>query len=185
MGEINPSNKSIHLNTNQIYIGASLHRLFQKEEYKLGNMIEDVKDRCRSCACLQIKQRFDINSILFKKASSLLLKNVMDINHKKENSSFCELIDQVPRIKDIDIQKLDDEWRNLPWHNLPQDIIDNKYNSVEFYKRLMEIKDNEGNNLFKYFSNVSLQILALPTSNVDVERLFSKLNLIKKRKEID
>ena len=49
----------------------------------------------------------------------------------------------------------------------------------------MEIKDNEGNNLFKYFSNVSLQILPLPTSNVDVERLFSKLNLIKKRKEID
>ena len=68
MGEINRSDTTVHLHVNQIYISANLHKLFQKEEYQLGNMIEDVKGRCiqilLNMRMFTNKTKIDINSFI-------------------------------------------------------------------------------------------------------------------------
>lgn len=52
---------------------------------------------------------------------------------------------------------------------------------MQFYIKILEAEDIEGNKLFNTFGNFAMQILALPTSNADAERLFSKLTLIKSK----
>ena len=49
---------------------------------------------------------------------------------------------------------------------------------MEFYHKLGELKEND-EYLFKEFSIFVMQVLSLPITNTDAERLFSKLHLIK------
>lgn len=39
---IDPQNKSQNVPINQIYLGATLHKLFNKQEYQGGNMINEI-----------------------------------------------------------------------------------------------------------------------------------------------
>ena len=53
-----------------------------------------------------------------------------------------------------------------------------KVGAVHFYQQLALVKDDEGY-CFKNLATFALELLALPVSNADAERLFSKLNLVK------
>lgn len=74
--------------------------------------------------------------------------------------------------------------------NIKEKIID-QYNSInlikwvniadttKFWTEVLEYKDSAGNDRFKEISNFAIQLLSLPWSNADVERLFSQMNLVK------
>ena len=81
-----------------------------------------------------------------------------------------------PRLYNGRLQDLDNEWRKLP--NAKLDIDPESCGAVHFYQQLALVKDYEGY-CFKNLATFALELLALPVSNADAERLYSKLNLVK------
>lgn len=71
------------------------------------------------------------------------------------------------------------------------DVINSQYTNISFVKwtetsstssfwvEVFYFKDSVGNNPFKELANFALEILSLPWSNAEVERVFSQLNIVK------
>lgn len=79
-------------------------------------MIVDIKTRCRTfiiSACQQIRNRFDLDNKLCKLASYLHPKKVMDHTIRTAMPSLSDLIKEVPRINNHNIQTLDNQWRDI------------------------------------------------------------------------
>lgn len=95
--------------------------------------------------------------------------------------SLSNLVKEVPRINTYNRQTLDNQWREIVWHNFPDDIKTLQRNAQLFFKYISEYQDDDG--FFKYqcLGNFALEGLSLPSSNADAERLFSKYNLIKRK----
>ena len=92
--------------------------------------------------------------------------------------SLSDLAKALPRIKINDIQELDNEWRLLDCIPLSHLLAD-KCGVVHFYQKLALVNDPFDQPRFKNLSTFILKVLSLPVSNVDVERIFSKVKLIK------
>ena len=91
--EINPADPLVHLPVDQIYLGEEVHKLFQRPEYSNLDMIHDIKTRCRKfliVACQQIQKRFDLNDQLWKLASYLHPKLVIDATVRSQLNAFTE-----------------------------------------------------------------------------------------------
>ena len=52
---------------------------------------------------------------------------------------------------------------------------------IFFFKFISEYEDNDGSRKYQCLANFALEVLSLPSSNADAERLFSKYNLIKRK----
>lgn len=72
------------------------------------------------------------------------------------------------------IEKIFDQYHNInliKWTNID--------NTTKFWTEVLAYKDAAGNNPFLEIGNFAIQLLSLPWSNADVERLFSQMNLVK------
>lgn len=180
---IDPCDESLYLPLHQVYLGVAVHGLFQQENIRDNiNMVMDIRLRCRKfliTMCLEIRKRFRLNDKLWKLAAYLQPSKVLSAKVRVEVPSLYEFVQEVPRVYQGDVQILDDEWRSIPWHNFPDEFKSQQCNIMDFYKHLSEVKDQEGMAKFKVFATFSLQVLSLPTSNADAERLFSCLTHIK------
>lgn len=116
--DIDPCNEAYYLPPNQIYLGSSVHALFQRDDIcHRSAMILDIKIRCRQVLitmCIEIKKRFPLNNPLWKLAYFLHPKVVLDPSARTQMPSLLELVNQVSRIFHGDTSKLDDEWRDIP-----------------------------------------------------------------------
>lgn len=92
--------------------------------------------------------------------------------------TLAYLTKEVPHLFRGNEQQLDDEWRQLPNICVPDKVKEQNKPEV-FFKRLSTVKDEDGRLLFTVLPEFALTILALPTSNADAERIFSKINLNK------
>ena len=181
---IDPNNNSHHLPVNQIYLGATLHGLFNKVEYQRGNMINDVKERCRRFAivmCEEIRSRFDVNNSLWRSAVSLQPRAVLDRSLRREVPSLSEMAREAPLINIVDKKALDDEWRSIPCHPFKENIKDILHDAEKFFTYIIQITDETEAPKFACLGRFALQMLSLPTCNADVEHIFSKLSLIKRK----
>ena len=176
----NPSERSNWKDVNHIYLGAEIHRLLQTEAYRIDpTTINNVKLRCREFyvkLCEEIKKRFDMSDPLLYYVSFFEPEVLLNRNTRDTVQSLSDLVALTPRIYKGDLQILDNEWRALD-HN-PIEIDPKTCEVVPFYQQLGLLKYDE-EFLFKNLSTFALQILSLPVSNADAERLFSKLNLVK------
>jgi len=93
--------------------------------------------------------------------------------------SLRDLVTAFPRIS-TNPQHLDNEWRAVD-HNLIPEEMRNIINPETFFTAIGTLRDELGHRMFETISEFALQILSLPTSNVVVERLFSKVNLLKSK----
>lgn len=177
-----PSQEVNHMPLNNIYLGASVHMLLQKEEYyKNVDMVTDVRRRCRLFMiklCEEIKKRFQLQDDIWKMASLFNPEKVLDPTTRDAMPSLAPLVTKIPRLYDGDLQTIDNEWRNLDSTPIPLEITQQTCKPVDFYKKLGSLKF-ENTYMFKTVTTFALNILALPVTNTDAERLFSKLNLIK------
>ncbi|MPC71174.1 hypothetical protein E2C01_065444 [Portunus trituberculatus] len=106
----------------------------------------------------------------------------MDPTTRANMPSMSDLMDELPRISNMyDKQVVDNEWRNVQFYKFPDHVKDTNNDICQFYAHLMTLKDAMGNFQYRTFATFALNVLSLPTSNADVERLFSKLNLIKRK----
>lgn len=92
--------------------------------------------------------------------------------------SLSDLAREVPRIYSGNYQLLDNEWRIIPNIDIP-DNVKTLRNAEDIFKGLGNCKGEWGNCIFKVLPKFALNILSLPVSNADVERIFSKVNLNK------
>lgn len=147
-------------------------------------MINEVKERCKRFSivtCEQIKFRFDLNNSLWRGAAHLQPKAILDRSLRAEVPSLSALASEVPLINTVDRQALDDEWRSIPWHPFKEEIKEFLHDAEKILNYTLEITDETGAPKFACLGNFAFQVLSLPTCNADAERLFSKLNLIKRK----
>ena len=181
---LDPNDESIYLPINQIYLGLAVHGLFQRDDIRSNqNIVTDVRLRCRTffvILCMQIKKRFNFDNNLLKMASILSPKKLLDAKTRQDMPSMYEFVMEVPRIYHSQLQELDNQWRNIPFHSFTDDMMrDPNCDILTFYRNLSNEKDVHGKKIFKTFAGFALDVLSLATSNADVERLFSKVNLLK------
>ena len=68
---------------------------------------------------------------------------------------------------------------NIPNVDISEDIRASNNNSETFFIYLTTLKNEIGQPEFEVLPTFALNILSLPMSNADAERIFSKMNLIK------
>lgn len=181
---IDPSDENNFIPLNQVFLGPYAHISFQKPNIAANEtMIADIKRRCRQfmvTACVQIKERFSLDSKLLQLCSNLSVANCLRDDALLSMPTMYDLAREVPRIYSGDFQKLDDEWRHIPNLDIPEDIQASN-NAETFFLYLANVKNGDGEPEFKILPTFALNILSLPTSNADAERMFSKTNLIRTR----
>lgn len=126
-------------------------------------------------ATTQIRRRFPIGD------STVEMLQVLnpDTNHST-HPSLVPLASKFPNIiATVQLQQLDNEWRKLTLVSLPFDYSD--MDPDIFWSRLAKISDGTGALQFSVLSTFMRTMLCLPHANVDVERLFSSVALIKTR----
>lgn len=182
--DINPTDESLYIPEADTYLGSEVHGLFQTPEYYNDkSMMLDIKKRCQVSLivlCTELRTRFNLSNKLWRLSSYLHPKRVIDMSVRREMPSLRELASEVPRICNYDYQKLDDQWRGIPWHQFPHDMLNPRIDVLRFYKYIISIVNDNGDYKFKCFGQFALKVLSLPTST-DVERLFSKMHLIKRK----
>ena len=166
----------------QIYLGANVHKTFQEPNIAANEiMIADIRRRCRQfmvTACIQIKERFSLDSKLLQLCSTLSVTNCIRNDALLSMPTLSDLVVEVPRIYSGDVQKLDNEWRHIPNVDIPEDIRASN-NTAALFIYLATAKNETGQPEFEVLPMFAQNILSLPTSNADAERIFSKMNLIK------
>lgn len=179
---IDPEDSSKFLPTNQIYLGADIHTVLQTQEYRdKADMVRVVRIRCRQfmiTACQEIKKRFPLNSRKLQMCSVLAVNNFLDEQSRVKMPSLSDFAREYPRIYTDNYQQLDNEWRNIENVMIPESIQQIR-NPETFFNEISTLTDEFGNVYFNELPKFALTVLSLPTSNVDVERIFSKVNLIK------
>lgn len=123
---IDPFEERNFVPLDQIYLGAELHILFQSPEYR-GNakLIHDVRSRCRTflaSVCLEMKKRFPFDCKVLEMCSVFSVPNCVDQNVLSATPSLSQVVQELPRVYEGDIQHLDDEWRSLPNLHIPDNL---------------------------------------------------------------
>lgn len=169
----NPHN---FLKLEDIYVGAENSAFLSRPDNGITKE-QEVFFRTRCLHFLiesidQINIRFDFaNDVLLK------LELINPENVKKGSSaSIIPLAMHFPNLlTEKDYQKLDSEWRLLRNTEI-QNFSDN---GEEFWVSVLKEKYNDGTSMFGTVSKFAIQLLSLPHSSANVERLFSQINLIK------
>lgn len=182
INSIDPNKVEDHLPDEQLYLGAGVHRLLLTSEIA-GNkdLLKDVRSSCRVFLitdCQQMKARFPFDNKLLQLITDFSVRKCLSSNALMATPSLVSLAMEVPRIYNGDLQALDDEWQHLHNMSLPDDLKQTN-NTKTFFRGLRKLKNEDDEQVFSVLPQFALDLLALPTSNADVERIFSKVGLVK------
>ena len=161
--DIDPSDQRMYKPVDQVYLGAELHCLFQSPEYQRDGMVVNIKTRCRTFlieTCQQLRKRFDMNNRLWKLASYLHPRKVLDHSVRTAMPSLRILVNEVPRINTYNMQILDDQWRDIAWHHFPDEVKNFQGNVQDFLKCVSEYRDEDGAHKYQCLGNFALEVLS-------------------------
>ncbi|KAL4714294.1 hypothetical protein ACJJTC_009646 [Scirpophaga incertulas] len=165
----------------QMYLGVKIMMETQKPGIAVKK--EELKEfysRCRDflvTGCKEIKKRYDFSDDLLQLLKYLSPEEAVSNETRNVCPSILPLLQKLPRIVNNaeEFQKIDDEWRMLPVVNKLSLYEINLQKTDEFW-----LKIRDGTNL-KALASFALNVLCLPHSNADCERIFSEVNNIKTR----
>lgn len=120
---------------------------------------------------VELRSRLPKNIRILKKLDQLSMLNAT----KTQKKSIIPLIKEFG-YSDHEIEKIEFQWNNLSY-------CKNNKNSdtITFWIDIFNYKDASGENPFFELSVFAINILTLPISNAEVERVFSSMNLIKNK----
>ena len=135
---------------------------------------EIVRTRCMQFIVSlidEIKNRLPENVELMKNFSRICVEKTL--THNKED--VIDILAQLNKSSKF-IAKVDDQWRQihlLKWQETK--------NTKIFWYEVLRFKDAQGVSRFHELVTFAINLLILPHSNDDVERLFSSMNIIKNK----
>ena len=146
MSNLDPADERNHKPIYQLYLGSSLHKMYQEKEYSSKrDMLRDVSVRCRMFLiklCQEIKKRFNMNDKLLRNISYLNPLTLLDSKTRENCPSLSDLVDLLPRMRKNSIKQiLDNEWRLLDIVNIPDSVTKEKCCIVHFYQKLALVND--------------------------------------------
>lgn len=186
ISSLNLKNLNNLLPLSELFVGAECQELLnlQSEE----NVIK-FKEKCQNfyiTAAEEILKRLPINDNFFKEMTFL------DPEIALNSSNRSDLMD-MPLLKNhfkdfIDVYKLTEEWRQLPFSLSNSDIVRLKslggVNIADMWKEISMLKNLMiDSTSFPNLSMLSKLILTLPHSNAEAERVFSIVNDVKTKKK--
>lgn len=133
-----------------------------------------LKERClRFLQVLlkQLQQRLPKNIDILETISSLSVQNTLKVI-KDPLTGLAQLLK-------IDVRTIDKI--NVQWANILSVKWMEKSNTIKFWNEVLSYTDASGLNPFQDLANLAMQILVLPWSNAEVERLFSQMNVVKNK----
>lgn len=119
----------------------------------------------------EIRRRFPENYNILQNISLLSASNTL----KHDKPSLITMAKYFSK-SELDIDDIERQWRNvhlLKWSETQH--------TKKMWYEIASYRDANNENPFKKLVNFALEVLVLPHSNAEVERLFSKLNLIKNK----
>lgn len=119
----------------------------------------------------QLKTRFPNNINILEKVSLLSVDHTL----KKNKEKLTGLLQYFGKSDDL-ISKIETQYENISYIKL-----NNYTNTKEFWCEVKNFKDSAGENPFFHLADFATQVLTLPHSNAEVERLFSQMNIIKNK----
>lgn len=173
--QIDVRNPHNYKNIENIYLGAKINA------YILQNNISPAQLNILRVRCLdfyvegatQIVKRFDFASDVLK-AMHLLDPKII---FKGDEESLMPLVSHFPNlVSNDDLQSIDNEWRLLKNSNLKFDSNDS---ICSFWVRVKNEKYMDETLQYPLLSNFALNVLSLPHSSANAERVFSQVNLLK------
>lgn len=185
LNDIDPYKESAQLSNNNLYLGfeviGKLADIRKTMENNVANELEnDFKNRCRQflqVSCQQIRKRFDFGDTIMSKLSLVNPETALSKNNNC--SSLAHLCALLPKCAEgLNKQSIDDEWRQLRFYDFSEKILHEKSTDI-FWSNVKNIRNDEDIPLFYNISTFFLNILSLPHSNADCERIFSSMNLLK------
>ncbi|XP_032589126.2 uncharacterized protein LOC116804664 isoform X1 [Drosophila mojavensis] len=117
----------------------------------------------------QLKQRLPDNFEILRQTDIFAVENVL----KFKQPHIVAILEffKISKIADVERQYAD--VRLCTWQNTE--------NTLAFWLEVLAYRDSAGNQRFYELASVAVQILSLPWSNADVERVFSQVNLVKSK----
>ncbi|KAL4719233.1 hypothetical protein ACJJTC_004453 [Scirpophaga incertulas] len=109
-------------------------------------------------------------------------KHWLKRSDKGETKAYCKFFKEK-----CNIQEADNEWRQqalveVNYFEVNSDEEITKLSAEVYWKKVLNLKDHHGNYKYQNLEVVISLLLALPSSNTEVERLFSVLKNVKSDK---
>lgn len=176
---IDYKNTANQLQKCEIYLGTYVKDKLSGCEIN-GNKLDEFVGNCTAFyieLCDQILKRFDFSDITLKSLGLIDPRKVMN----KEVSSLNELIQLFPNlVLKENIQKIDSEFRELRFLDFQNYFDRNEGVTVEdFWKTVSKVKRNDDSLAFPNVCEFISNLLSLPNSSANVERIFSNVNINK------
>lgn len=196
--------KETHLPNDQVYLGGDVLNLLSQEEV-LRDMGEvEVENFIQKCVLFyltsikQIKQRFPFQDLQRQRLKNLTFLNPQCLLQRKSVNSIAILQRYFPGkylycqnetktktrlifFSDLcptNLTEVDREWRLLRNTTLPFTSEENVGIEI-FWRHIAGIKKGDNTQMFPLLSQFVANLLVLPHSSANVERLFSAVNLLK------
>ncbi|XP_066589319.1 uncharacterized protein [Prorops nasuta] len=183
--DIDPDNELHFLPINEIYLGLKVNTELQKPEIiQQADHVENFRMNTFNIlkeASKELQKRFDFNDLRLRELECFIPHNAIDRQFHVTIPTLTSIFEMFPRNLDsssFTSQSVDDEWRLLGFAQLPLNITNEKLIDV-FWVKLLNYEDVMGLQKYKSLSQFVLNLLCLPHSNAECERLFSKVNLTK------
>ncbi|XP_031328947.1 uncharacterized protein LOC116170670 [Photinus pyralis] len=166
----------------QLYLGIQASESIQNLKNDPNVAREDIERFFKSClnfyieVVTDIKTRFDFSDPVFE------IIKIVDpgFAYGFEVKSLNFVVKRFPFLNDfIDIQELDNEWKEHALLDLHKLGINISYDAQEYWQKIFALKNAANIELFSNLKTVINFLLVLPFSNASVERIFSDLKNIK------
>jgi len=172
---ININDPQNYLPLEEIYMGAKILAILHNKRFD-NQQLHVLRTRCLSFyveGAKQIRKRYDFDNTVLK------MLEVLDPETVRGGSvpSIIDLCVAFPNlISEEKFQTIDNEWRLLRNTKISCD----KYSTIEeFWSYVSELKYSDGHLMFNTLGPFILNLLCLPHSSANVERIFSQINLMK------
>lgn len=190
LAEANPLEESKMMHINAMYLGADvlleLQAIRKRTPADIAMKMEkEFRNGCRAylqVACIEMKNRYNFKDEIMSKLSLLNPVKALSPSERDNWPSLVPLIVLLPLCSSgMKTQDIDDEWRSLCHYEFPKHILteENVKNVDVFWGSVLNLRNDENVQLFPNLSMFFLNVLSLPHSNADCERIFSALNIIK------
>ncbi|CAD6238482.1 GSCOCG00012538001-RA-CDS [Cotesia congregata] len=142
--------------------------------------LQTVKVRSRSYMlklCEELVKRFPDNISVLTNIRYFTLRLCMD----QTSNVSVECLPWDLAAQDAGRDAIERQWRNLRTMRISEicDNVDENISTIDFWIAVNKIENSNGSKRFKDLAAFALRALSLPTSNADVERVFSVMALIK------